>query len=215
MPASVLSRATGRVATGFSFPYVGVYSNSGTTITYSNVQELARGVQVSIDPESSDRNVFYANNIEAESESGRFNGGTLTLTVDGLLQAAEALIMGITAGDDGIEYGDNIAQPYVGVGFITRYRSGDVTSFVPTIIRKVKFDQIGNEAATQEEDIDWQTQELTGQISPSDNEVRSWKWEGGEFATEAEAITALTTKFGATEENGGGTEDPAEDPENP
>lgn len=198
MPAAVLSRATGRVTTGFSFPYVGIYSNEGTNVTYSDVQELARGVSVNITLDSSDRNVFYANNIEAESESGRFNGGTLGLTVDGLLQSAEALIMGLTEGEDGIEYGDGIEQPFVGIGFITRYRSGDVTSFVPTIIRKVKFDIPGNEASTQEENIDWQTRELNAVISRSDREDRSWKWEGGEFATEAEAVTALTTKFGGS-----------------
>lgn len=191
-----ISAAAGRVTTGFSFPYVGIYGNSGTNVTYTNVQELARGVSVSIEPESSDNNPFYANNIEAENDAGTFNGGTLTLTVDGLLQAAEALIMGITAGEDGIEYGDNIAQPYVGIGFITRYRSGGQTSFVPTLIRKVKFDVIGNDAETQEEDIDWQTQELTANIYRSDNETRSWKWEGLEFATEAEAVAALTAKMG-------------------
>lgn len=194
---AVLSAAAGRVTTGFSAPYFGIYSNQGTTVSYSDVQELARGVSVSIEPENSDNNPFYANNIQAENESGVFTGGTLTLTVDGLLQAAEAKIMGITLGqsDDGIEYGDNVTQPFVGVGFITRYRSGNVTSFVPTLIRKVKFEQIGNDAATQEEEIDWQTQELTAQIFRADNEVRSWKWEGGEFATEAAAISALTTKM--------------------
>lgn len=199
MAAAVLAAAAGRVATGFSKPYVGVYNYDSTDgVSYTSVQELARGVSVSIDPESSDNNNFYANNVVAESDSGRFNGGTLNLTVDGLLQAAQQLIMGITAGDDGIEFGDNLSQPFCGVGFITRYRSGDVSFFVPTLIRKVKFDQLGNEAATQEEDIDWQTQELTAQISRSDDSTinYSWKWEGGEFATEAEAVTALTGKLG-------------------
>lgn len=195
MAAAVLANASGRVTTGFSFPYVGIYAAEEGVISYTSVQELARGVSVSISPESSDKDAFYANNIEAESESGRFTGGTMTLTVDGLLQAAQALIMGLTPGDDGLEYGDNLSQPYCGVGFITRYRSGDVTFFVPTIIRKVKFDQLGNEANTQEESIDWQTQELTAQVYRSDNDVHSWKWEGGDFATEAEAVTALTEKL--------------------
>lgn len=192
-----ISLAAGRVTTGFSQPWVAKYAASGTTITYSNAMELARGVSVSVEPESSDNNIFYANNIQAEQESGEFTGGTLTLTVDGLLQAAQMFIMGIpAAGENGIEFGDNVAQPYVGVGFITRYRSGGATSFVPTIIRKVKFDQIGNDAETQEENIDWQTQELTGQISRSDNATRSWKWEGIEYATEAAALAALKTELG-------------------
>lgn len=197
---ALISAAAGRVTTGFSFPYVGIYEATGTTVTYTGVQELARGVSVSIEPESSDNNPFYANNIEAENDAGTFNGGTMTLTVDGLLQSAEALIMGITASEDGIEYGDNINQPYCGVGFITRYRSGDQTSFVPTLIRKVKFDILGNDAETQEESIDWQTQELSAHIYRSDMENRSWKWEGTEYATEAAAVAALTDKMGVSGE---------------
>lgn len=192
---AVLAAAAGRVATGFSSPYVGKYAAEAGVVTYSDVMELARGVSVSITPESSDNNNFYANNVVAESDSGRFTSGTMTLTVDGLLQEAAAFIMGLTKGSDGLEFGDDLSQPFLGVGFLTRYRSGDVTFYVPTIIRKVKFDQLGNEAATQEEDIDWQSQELTSQVYRSDMPNGSWKWEGEDFATEAEALTALQEKL--------------------
>lgn len=192
-----ISLAAGRVTTGFSYPYVAIYDS--TDASYTGVQELARGVSVSIEPESSDNNPFYANNIEAENDAGKFNGGTMTLTVDGLLQSAEALIMGIVATVDGIEYGDSVEAPYVGIGFITRYRSGGETSYVPTLIRKVRFDVIGNDAETQEEDVDWQTQELTANIYRSDRSDRSWKWEGVEQATEAAAVTALLAKINAAE----------------
>ena len=80
--------AAGRVCTGFSLPYVAKYAASGGTITYSDGQKLARGVSVSIEPESSDDNNFYADNILAESAGTTFTGGDLNLTVDGLLAAA-------------------------------------------------------------------------------------------------------------------------------
>lgn len=194
-----LSTAAGRVCTGFSKPYVAQYSASGTTVTYTSPVELARGVSVTIDPESSDSNIFYANNIQAEQESGEFSGGTLNLTVDGLLIEKTALLMGLdtpTGADAWISFGTNSAAPFFGVGFVTRYRSGGVTSFVPTLIAKVKFDQIGNDAETQEEDIDWQTQELSAQIYRADDANQTWKYEGSEYATEAEAVTALLAKFG-------------------
>ena len=50
--------------------------------TYTSGQILARGVEVSIDPEVGDDNTFYADNISAETAPGVFTGGTVTLTVD-------------------------------------------------------------------------------------------------------------------------------------
>ena len=195
-----LSTAAGRVCTGFSKPYVAQYSASGTAVTYTSPVELARGVSVTIDPESSDSNVFYANNIQAEQESGEFSGGTLNLTVDGLLIEKTALLMGLdtpTGADAWISFGTNSPAPFFGVGFVTRYRSGGVTSFVPTLIAKVKFDQIGNDAETQEEDIDWQTQELTATVLRDDSTDRIWKWVGTDYTTESAAVDALETKLGA------------------
>lgn len=91
--------AAGKVCTGFSKPYVALYSHDGTTITYTSGRVLARGVDVSIEPETSDDNAFYADNVQAENDAGTFTGGTLNLTVDGLLQEAEKLIMGLPTPD--------------------------------------------------------------------------------------------------------------------
>ena len=64
--------ANGKVCTGFSKPYVAIYNYSDGTITYSNGQILARGVEVSIEPESSDATNFYADNVIAETIGGQF-----------------------------------------------------------------------------------------------------------------------------------------------
>lgn len=191
--------ANGRVCTGFSKPYVAVYSATGGTITYASGQDLARGVDVSIEPETSEDNIFYANNVAAESASGSFTGGTLNLTVDGLKTAAEKLIMGLpTAGADGFMAYDNSQQiPYVGIGFIARYMEDGVTSYVPYVLTKCVFSQIPTAAATQEAEIDWQTQELTATIMRGDDAAQTWKYIGNEYETEAAAYTAMTGKLSA------------------
>ena len=191
--------ANGRVCTGFSKPYVAVYSATGGTITYASGQDLARGVDVSIEPETSEDNIFYANNVAAESASGSFTGGTVNLTVDGLKIAAERLIMGLpTAGADGFMAYDNSQQiPYVGIGFIARYMEDGVTSYVPYVLTKCVFSQISTEAATQEAEIDWQTQELTATIMRGDDAAQTWKYVGNEYETEAAAYTAMTGKLSA------------------
>ena len=188
----------GKVATGFSFPYVAKYAANEGVITFSNAMELARGVSVNVSPTTSDANKFYANNQEAESGPNRFIGGTATLTVDGLLVAAERFIMGLpAAGEDGwTTYGDSAQTPYIAIGYITRFMSGGVESFTPTILVKTKFQQINSDYATQEEEIDWQTQELTADLFRGDDLNHSWKYLGADCATEAEALTALRTKLG-------------------
>lgn len=192
--------AAGKVCVGFSKPYVAVYANSGTTVSYSDGRVLARGVDVSIEPETSDDNKFYADNTEAETDAGTFSGGTLSLTVDGLHQDAESLIMGLPAADQSgwISYGDSQTVPFVGVGYIAKYMSGGEITYVPTVIPKVVFNQISNAHATSEDSLNFQTQALTAQIKRADDADRSWKYLGEPQTTEALAEAAIKTKFGIT-----------------
>lgn len=201
--------AAGRVVTGFSKPYVAKYNASGSTITYSDGMKLARGVEVSIEPEVGDSNPFYADNIEAETVPGTFTGGTVGLTVDGLLNVAERFIYGlpeaeeITYGESKkasvTHYGDDMDIPYVGIGFVVRYMSGGVTTYAPTILTKARF-QVGNtSAATQEESIDWQTQELTADLMRDDSTTHSWKKVAESVSTEDEAEEILKAMLNVTE----------------
>ena len=155
--------ANGRVLTGFSQPYVASYAATGTTVTYTSGQILARGVSVGLEVTVADDNTFYADNIAAESVPGLFQSGTCTLTVDGLLDPAAKLILGLpSAGADGFTaYGDDMNPPYVGVGFICRYMSDGVTSYVPVVLPKCRFNTPNLDAATQGESIEWQTQETS------------------------------------------------------
>lgn len=189
--------AAGKVTTGFSLPYVALYAASGGTITYTSGQKLARGVDVSISPESGSDNNFYADNVVAESDAGKFTGGTLSLTVDGLLPTTRKLIFGLPAATGGwTEFGDDMAVPYVAVGYIARSQSDGVVKYTPTILPKCKFNLPEDAAATQEDSINWQTESLTATIMRADDANHVWKLLGDEQSTEAAAEAALKTKLG-------------------
>lgn len=191
--------AAGKVCTGFSKPYVARYNASAGVVTYTDGRLLARGVNVSIAPESSDNNRFFADNVVAETAAGTFTGGTATITVDGLFLNAERFIMGITeeAGADGfVSYGDGQNAPNLGFGFIARYMSDGITTFTPIVLAKVKFGQPTISAATQEDAIDWQTQDLSATIMRGDDANHNWKYIGSEYTTEEDAEKALQAKLG-------------------
>ncbi len=194
----------GKVCTGFSAPYVAKYNNAGGTVTYTEGMRLARGVSVSISPEVGDDNNFYADNVVAETEDGIFTGGSVKLTVDGLLSAAEDFIYGlpaaeeVTVGDKKVKirkYGEKMNIPYVGIGVVVEYRSAGVTTYVPVILTKGRFKTNGTEAQTREETTSWQTQDLEATIARDDTPNHNWKWVAEDQSTEAEAIAIIEALF--------------------
>lgn len=200
--------ANGKVITGFSDPWVAVYSNEGTTVTYSSAQVLARGVSVDITPDDvSDDNIFYADNAAAEMDPGVFRGGDLTLTVDGMLDAARDLVLGLptataittTEGTMSVtDFGDSQSIPYVGIGFVVRYMSDGVTTYGAMVLPKCKINNVNTSAATQEEDIDWQTQELSGRILRDDTANHNWKRIGADASSRAAALAGVKAMLGVT-----------------
>lgn len=195
------------VVTGFSHPIVGVYSPGSGAPTYTNPTTLARGVEFSIEVEAGDDNNFYANNGLAETEPAMFTSGTLTLTVDGLEGEEEALIMGITptevAYDEGqvemLDYGISMNPPYLGVGGIRREQMNGVVTWKPILLTKVRFNLPPVSMATSEDQIEWQTQELTASIFRDDGADQRWmRSPKTGFSTEAEAIAFLEFLLGKT-----------------
>lgn len=202
-----MAGANGKVCTGFSKPFVATYSAEGTTVTYTGGMPLARGVSVNLSPETSESNDFYADNEIAETQAGKFSKGKLQLTVDGLKQAAEKMIFGLGEPVDEqygeeepvkvVKYSGDEKPPYVGVGFVVRYLSGGITTYVPTILRKVQFTQGTMEAKTQSgENLEYQTRALEATVYRDDSATRDWKWEAAEQTTEAEAEKVLKGLLG-------------------
>lgn len=191
--------ANGKVITGYSMPFVALYAAANGVVTYSGGIPLARGVDVSLSVEGGSDNDFYADNVKAESDTQTFSSGTLSLTVDGLKAAARKLISGVKttrkegSGDTAISfdvYDDKQEMPYVGVGFVVRYMEDGVTTYAPIIIKKVKFSPEGLDAATQEENIDWQTTKLEASIMRDDTANHEWKMIGDDQTTEEAAVAA-------------------------
>lgn len=199
--------AAGKVCTGFSKPYVAKYANTGGVVSYSGCMLLARGVSVSLSLNTTDDNTFYADNTAAEVAPAVFSDGAATLTVDGLLAEAEKFILGlpettnVEAGGSQVavaHYGDGMEIPYVGIGFVVRYQSGGTVTYAPVVLTKARFQQPGLEAATQEENIDWQNQELTAALMRDDTTNHDWKLVGADQTTEAAAETVLKAILGAS-----------------
>lgn len=185
------------VTTGFSKPYVALYAESSGTVTYSSPQDLARGVSVSLSAESASSNDFYADNIVAESVSGVFTGGELTLTVDGLSDAARKLIFNLPNADANgfFNWSDN-NPPFVGIGFIVRTMYLGTPGYKAYVFPKCKFNTPNIEARTQEAEISWQTQELTATIYREDTSAGNWLMEGTLRTTEAAAYTDIQAILG-------------------
>lgn len=201
--------ANGKVITGYSKPYVALYNANGGSPTYSGGMPLARGVDVSVESETGDATNFYADNVLAESVGGVFTGASITMTVDGLKDAARKLIMGLpepsTVTVDGAEvnvyeYDDRQTIPNVGIGFIIRYMESGVTTYQPVVFTKASFAVDGIEAATQEEEVEFQTTELTASLMRDDSANHVWRKIGADQTTEASAeavIKALLNITGA------------------
>lgn len=192
--------ANGKVITGYSKPFVALYNNNEGTITYSSGMPLARGVDVSVEAETGDAVNFYADNVMAESVGGVFTGATITMTVDGLKDAARKLIMGLpnaeplTVGSDSVDiytYDDRQNIPNVGIGFVIRYMESGVTTYQPVVFTKASFSVDGLDAATQEEEIEFQTTELEAALMRDDSQHHAWRKIGAEQATEAAAVNVV------------------------
>lgn len=203
--------AAGKVCVGFSDPYVAKYNNNAGNITYTEGMKLARGVNVKVTPEVSEGNNFYADNIVAETDEGHFVKGTAELTVDGLHLAAERFIFGLpepveqTFGEikaQVTKFGVKPNAPYVGIGYIAKYRSNGEESFTPTILTKGKFVDNGEEHNTSEENLNYQTRALKANLVHDDSADRDWKLKLGDYTTHEEALAVLEAALGVTKAAG-------------
>ena len=169
---------------GLSRPYYAKYANSGSTITYSGGALLGKAVELSMDLDSADSNILYADNGPAESDN-QFAGGTLTITTDDLLPEAAAGILGLTlqsVTNSGVSmtspqelvFNDAQEVPYVGFGAIIKKKKDGVIKWLGLVLPKVQFSNPGISAVTQGETIDWQTSELSATIMRDDTSAHTW-----------------------------------------
>ena len=79
---------------GLSKPYYAKYSNTGSTVSYSNGALLGKYTELSIELDSQDANILYGDNGAAESDQ-QFTGGTANVTTDDLRADVMVPVFGV------------------------------------------------------------------------------------------------------------------------
>lgn len=188
---------------GLSIPVFGKYTNTNSTVTYTDGMTIGHAIEYSIDVESSDDNPLYGDNKIIEHDKGTFSTGTLTLNTSELTAEASKWLLGLT--ENSVTVGQNTVTEYVfdddlaptvcGFGIIELHQIDDVDHYKTVLLTKVKPNIPANAATTKGETIDWQTQEITFTIERSDEEKHPWKKEAW-FTSEADALAYLNAQLG-------------------
>lgn len=185
---------------GLSIPTFGVYANDEGTVTYSNGARIGHAIEYSFEPEISDDNPLYGDNMIVEHDYGTYTSGTLTLTTSELTAEVSATLLGLTTGTFTVAtnttvnqylYDDNAKPVTIGFGIIEEHQVDDVTEYHAIILPKCtpKFNNAA--ATTRGETIDWQTPEIEFSVERSDATGHPWRIDADPFETEAAAQAYL------------------------
>lgn len=192
---------------GLSRPYTALYHDNGAGgVTYSDGIRAGRAVEYSLEIKTGDSNDFYADNQLAESVAGTFSSGTLTVSVAELEQAIAKMWLGVKDSDVTVDgetvkeliYDDDAVAPLVGFGVIVKGIKNGVPYYRGVVLRKVRFSIPKDEAKTQEDKIDWQTDEIEGSMMRDDTEKHMWKREAT-FSSESKADAYICQMLGITD----------------
>ena len=194
---------------GLSKPYYAIYSATGSTVTYANGGLMGKYTELSIELDSGDANILYADNAAAESDQ-QFTGGTATVTTDDLRPDVTVAVLGAkeesitseeitTTTPQWIVFDDDQEVPYVGLGGVIKKKVDRAVKWVAFILNKVQFATPGIAAVTQGETIEWQTQELSATIMRSDAAKHPWFRMSSLLDSEADAEAAVKQYLSITE----------------
>lgn len=195
------------VTTGFSNIHVALYAAENNEVKYTGVRKLGRSVSMSTDISTSDDNNFYADDRLAETETGSaFTDGSGTMTIDGLTPEDEAFLMGLKAGNsvevdsqtiETLEYGAEMDPPYIGIGAVKKVQRDGKSYWGAMVLAKCRCKVPGDDASTQEDQIDWQTQDIDFTIMRDDSAKNRWKIIPKTlFASESAAVAFIKKVLG-------------------
>jgi len=182
----------------------------GVVTGYTGASIMGKAISASFEQAEPDDNPLYANNAVAEHDSHAGSGGTLTLTLDRLTQAAVADLYGLTiktstvevASTDvtgtGFDYtGDEQSKP-VGVAFIRWCQENDDRNKHEVIIfRNVTFGFPSIDAQTLGETIEWQTPEISGTVIGKEGDGSNPWFKTRVFPSQAAAEQFIENEFAA------------------
>ncbi len=179
-----------------NFRYAIATINASTgVVSYGGAKKPAKAISFTFEPNVADASL-YADDGRAEYDS-RVTGGTVTMGIDREDATTMADLLGHTKSQTGEEITDNVNDlaPYVGVGRVTRLMVDGQQKFRGTVISLVKFNEPSENDQTMGESIEFNTTEISGQMTiPANGKWRQRKT----FDTQAEAITYIEGKLGSS-----------------
>lgn len=169
---------------GLSRPYYALYSNSGSTVTYSSGGVAGKYTEINLSLDNASDNDFYSDNGIAETDPG-FAGGNVTISTDDLRPAIAEALLGLdtetitldglaTTSPKWLDFNDNQAAPFCGFGGIIKKKVDGAIKYVAFAFPKIKFRNPNIEATTQGKEISWQVSQLIADISRSDATDHKW-----------------------------------------
>ena len=216
-----MANNNGVVTTGFSNIHVATYASEGGVVSYTGVRKLGRFfsdmflmilpliksmVSVEDDVSTSDDNDFYADDQLAETVGGgTFTSGTGSCEIDGLTPEEEAFVMGLKDGNsvttdvavETYQYDQEMDPPYLGLGAVKKVQRDGKSYWKAIVLTKIKFKVPNDDATTQGDSVDWQTQTLDYNILRDDSAKKVWKIVPKTlFTTEAAAVAFIKKVLG-------------------
>lgn len=195
---------------GLSKPYFARYSNTGSTVTYSNGGLLGKFTELSIELEGGDANILYADNGPAESDQ-QFTGGTAKMSVDDMRPDAMVNALNVkketisdpdvkTEGASWLVFDDDQEIPYGGLGGVVKKKINGLVKWVGLVLPKIQIANPNLAFVTQGESIEWGVQELSATIMRSDAAKHQWQRLTTPLDTEEEAEKVVRAFLNITEE---------------
>ena len=184
--------------------------SDGVVTGYNGVSQMGKAISASFEQTEPNDNPLYANNGIAEHDSHAGSGGTLTLTLDRLTQAAAADLYGLTLKTSTVEVasttvtgtgfdytGDEQSVP-VGVAFIRWCQEqDDRNKHEVVIVRNVTFSFPNIEAQTLGDTIEWQTPEIEGTVIGKEGDGTHPWFMTRVFPSQAAAEQFISDQFAA------------------
>lgn len=184
---------------GLKYPVYAVATETSSAISYANGAVLAKGITANIAIETNDVKL-YADDAIAESDKS-FSGGTVSIEVDNLANAAQLALLGYTEGNEidassgakELKASGTDSPAYVGFGFYGKKVVSGSNYYRAIWLKKVQFSDPADEMKTKGESVEFGTTTLEGTIMVAADGY--WK-EEATFDTEAEAVAYLNGKSG-------------------
>ena len=179
----------------------------GVVTGYTGVKTMGKAISATFEPEEADDNPLYANNGIAERDAAASAGGTLTLTLDRLVEDAYADLFGLTKKTEtvgqvegtGFDYTGNEISAPVGVAFVAWAQEENSRAHYQAVIYSyVMFNAPSDEYQTMGESVEWGTPEIEGTDSGG-AVTGTYPWKKVfDFPDQASAISFITSYFAAS-----------------